>query len=154
MIIVYRNAALYATGAVDWIERSYQEALKLEPTNPVLVNGIGQVYLTKNETDKAAEYFNRAIALKKDFADPHYNLALVYKDKKEYDKAIAEMNLYIKAVPDSTEAKTELENIKKLKNNPEATTAEETSLRGQPPATTGTDATNQNNTSNNNNNQE
>ena len=153
MIIVYRNAALYATGAVDWIERSYQEALKLEPTNPVLVNGIGQVYLTKGEADKAAEYFNRAIALKKDFADPHYNLALVYKDKKEYDKAIEEMNLYLKAVPDSTEAKTELENIKKLKDNPEAATAEETSLRGQPPATTGTDATNQGNTSNNSSNE-
>ncbi len=145
MIIVYRNAALYATGAVDWIEKSYQEALKLEPTNPVLVNGLGQVYLTKNETDKAAEYFNRAIALKKDFADPHYNLALVYKDKKEYDKALAEMDIYLKAVPDSTEAKTEIENIKKLQDNPAAATEEESSLRGQPPATTGTSTTTDNN---------
>ncbi|MDD5693317.1 MAG: tetratricopeptide repeat protein [Patescibacteria group bacterium] len=148
MIIIYRNAALYATGAIDWIEKSYQEALKLEPTNPVLVNGLGQVYLTKNDTDKAAEFFNKAIALKKDFADPHYNLALVYKDKKEYDKALEEMNIYLKAVPDSADAKTEIDNIKKLQENPNLTTEENQNLRGQPPAEAPTDNQSTNNTNN------
>jgi len=134
MIIVYRNTALYASGAVDWIEKSYLEALKLEPTNPVLVNGIGQVYLTKNEPAKAEEQFNKALALKKDFADPHFNLALVYKDNKLYDKALNELNIYLVAVPDSQDAKTEIDNIKKLQANQATETSESSSLRGQPPA--------------------
>jgi putative inorganic carbon (HCO3(-)) transporter len=133
MIIIYRNTALYATGALDWIERSYNEALNLEPTNPVLVNGLGQVYLTKNDLAKAEETFNKALALKKDFADPHYNLSLIYKDKKDYNKAIKEMEAFLVYVPDSQEAKTEMESIKKLKNNEEITAKKE-NLRGQPPA--------------------
>ncbi len=149
MIIVYRNAALYATGAVDWIEKSYLEALKLEPTNPVLVNGLGQVYLTKNEVDKAAEYFNRALSLKSDYADPHYNLGLVYADKKEYDKSISEFETYLRFVPDSTEAKTQIETVKKLQANPNATTTSDDGLKGQPPATTGTSTSSQSSTTNN-----
>lgn len=141
MIIIYRNAALYASGAIDWIEKSYNEALKLEPTNPVLVNGLGQVYLTKNDTAKAEGQFNKALSLKKDFADPHFNIALIYKDKKDYAKAITEMETYLKAVPDSTDAKTELDNIKKLQANQETTTSESSSLRGQPT----TDTTNSSN---------
>lgn len=141
MIIIYRNAALYAAVAIDWIEKSYNEALKLEPTNPVLVNGLGQVYLTKNDTAKAEGQFNKALSLKKDFADPHFNIALIYKDKKDYAKAITEMETYLKAVPDSTDAKTELDNIKKLQANQETTTSESSSLRGQPT----TDTTNSSN---------
>jgi putative inorganic carbon (HCO3(-)) transporter len=143
MIIIYRNAALYATGAIDWIEKSYQEALKLEPTNPVLVNGLGQVYLTKNELDKAEEHFNKALSLKTEFADPYFNLGVVYKEKKEYAKAIASFEKYLSYVPDSEDAKKEIENVKKLQAGGRVTTEDE-ALKGQPPVDTDTTTENTN----------
>jgi putative inorganic carbon (HCO3(-)) transporter len=140
LIIVYRNAALYATGAIDWIEKSYAEALKLEPSNPVLVNGIGQVYLTKNDVVKASEQFAKALSLKTEFADPYFNIGLVYKEKKDYAKAIESLQKYLTYVPDSTEAKTEIENIKKLQaGGKPATTGND--LKGQPPTETTTSTT-------------
>jgi len=135
MALIYRNAALYATGALDWIETSYNEALKLEPSNPIIVNGLGQVYLTKPDVDKAKEYFERAIKMKADLPDPHFNLAIVYTEKKEYDKALSEIDLYSKYMGGETEdAKKAKEEINKLKNAKVKPTPSTDKLKGKPPA--------------------
>lgn len=134
LAMIYRNAALYADGALDWIHAAYIEAIKLEPSNPMLVNGLGQVYLTAKELDRAKEQFDRALVLMNDYPDPHFNLAIVYEGKDDFTNAKKEMEKYLTYYPDSADAKKELEVINKAiaeKSKPATSTSK---LRGQPPA--------------------
>lgn len=135
MAVIYRNASLYATGAIDWIKATYSEAINLEPTNPILVNGLGQAYLTNKETDRAKELFSEAIALKDNFADPYFNLALAHKDAKEYDAAIAQFNKFLELVPDNEDAIKQIQEVEDIKSGKIVLDENDGSLQGRPPAT-------------------
>ncbi|TET55065.1 MAG: tetratricopeptide repeat protein [Actinobacteria bacterium] len=114
MALTYRNVALYASDAQPWIEKSYTKAAELEPTNPHPHNGLGQVYLTSKDYDKAITMFEKAIELKDDFADPYFNLGLVYVQKQEYAKARRSFNKVLKLKPNDKETKKALKDLEKL----------------------------------------
>lgn len=111
--IIYRNAALYVSGALPLIESSYLNAINLEPVNPLLYNGLGQVYLTQKKYEEAVKVFKLSVDLKDDLADSYFNLGLAYKGLKQYSKAIAQFNKVIKLQPNNEEAKKQKKNIRK-----------------------------------------
>lgn len=51
----------------------YLEAAELDPENPAVWYGIGVSWMNEEKWEKAIGYFDKAIALKSDFADAYYN---------------------------------------------------------------------------------
>jgi tetratricopeptide (TPR) repeat protein len=90
---VYRNVVNLIGGAEDWAIRSYEEAAKLEPTNPYLYTELGRVYLAKNERDKAQEQFQKALDLKSDYAPAHFQMATISVLEGKTAEAIEKMEL-------------------------------------------------------------
>jgi tetratricopeptide (TPR) repeat protein len=98
----YQSLAGMALGAEDWAIRSYEEALKLEPSNPYYFTQKGimllrKAILSQNEEEKN-KYFNqaedvlkKAIELKSDYAPAHFQLAMVYYNRGNLDNAISKM---------------------------------------------------------------
>lgn len=88
---VYRSLIGTVGGVDEWALKSYEEAEKLEPTNPFLPTELGRVYLVRAdllaqqqgkekemELDiaKAREQFEKAISLKSDYAPAHFQIAM------------------------------------------------------------------------------
>jgi tetratricopeptide (TPR) repeat protein len=113
---VYSNVMLVAQDAGDKAVAAYEMAISLEPTNPVLHLQLGKVYLTagesyrtaiKNTNDqeqakqlqaeldqvlvKTVEYFEKSIALKSDFSEGYFNLAVALDRQGKLKDAIAKM---------------------------------------------------------------
>ncbi len=133
MAVIYRNAGLYAANALPWIELCYSNAAELEPTNPYLFNGLGQVYLTSEDYDRAISMFEKAIQLKDDLADPQFNLGLVYRAKKDYSKSKKYFDKVLALQPENEDAKKQLEEIDKLEKGIAIEAEEEEFLEGRPP---------------------
>jgi tetratricopeptide (TPR) repeat protein len=115
LAFIYQNISPFTDGALDEALKSYQEAAKREPSNPVYPTQIGRIYLAKSDdaraksaskdateaatakndvTDflgKAEDQFTAAIALKGDYAPAHYNLALTYDRQSRVKDAITKM---------------------------------------------------------------
>ena len=88
---VYSQMVNVLEGSDEWAIKSYEEALKLEPTNPYIYTELGKVYLAKKETEKAREQFQKALSLKSDYAPARFQIALIYIGENKIGEAIAEM---------------------------------------------------------------
>ncbi len=104
---IYENASLYIKGLVVLMEKNYQEALALDPQNPLLRVKLGQIKLkqvnlseklspeeeenNKKNIEEAKKMFSEAISLKKNFSAGYYNLALAEKMAENIDGAIENM---------------------------------------------------------------
>lgn len=114
---IYAAIMPFAQGADSFAIQSYTQAAALDPVNPNLRISMGGIYYALGRYDEAIEAFKLAVLAKPDLANAHYNLAIAYREKKEFDKAIVEMNSVLSLVsPDSSDytlAKTELENLEK-----------------------------------------
>ena len=73
----------------------FRAALAKNPNSPPIYNKMGIVELQTFHLKEAKKNFERAIKLKRDFADAHNNLAVVYYEQKKYGKAI---KLYTEAI--------------------------------------------------------
>jgi len=111
----YRSIMAYAQGADQYAIDSYSQAIALDPLSPNLRVELGGVYFATGNYDQAIEVFKLAVLTKPNLANSRYNLAIAYREKKDYDKAIAEMEnvlaLLDKDSKDYELAKKELENL-------------------------------------------
>jgi len=101
---IYQNLIGVISGTKDWAVDSYEEALKLEPTNPYFPTQSGisllkeNTFLSEEDTErrrenlsKAEEQFKKAIELKSDYAPAHFQLAIVYQAQGKQLEAISEL---------------------------------------------------------------
>ncbi len=95
---IYRSIMPFAQGADQFTVQTYTQAIALDPINPNLRIALGGVYYSLGNFDAAIEAFKLAVLAKPDLANAHYNLAVAYREKKDYDNAIAEMNNVISLV--------------------------------------------------------
>ena len=113
---VYESIAKVAQNADQWTIAAYQQAIQLDPSNPVLRLRLGSVYLSLNRLDEAAGQFLLAAQLKPDYANAHYNLAYVYRQEQKYLQAAAELtvtkNLVKAGSDDEQKVITELSEVK------------------------------------------
>ena len=92
--------------------------MALDPTNPNLRIALGGVYYALGRYDDAIDAFKLAVLAKPDLANAHYNLAIAYREKKNYDQAIAEMNTVLGLVQkDSADYKLAQSTLEDLKKN-------------------------------------
>ncbi|MFH1582258.1 MAG: tetratricopeptide repeat protein [bacterium] len=101
--MIYRDIQGLAQGASDWGIKSFQEAISLEPTNPVLRTELGKLYLSSDKREEAIDEFNTAKQLKPNYVDSSIQLALLYESENNLNQAIIEMENTESVVPLSTE---------------------------------------------------
>lgn len=112
---IYQAISSFTRGADEAAIMNYEEALKREPNNPSIMNEVGKLYVlrsdayrtllqspdeaarkdaeanVKTELDKAADWFNKAITAKPDYAEAHYNLGLVYERQGRINEAVTKL---------------------------------------------------------------
>jgi len=86
--IIYRDFSHDASGNEEPAIASFLEAMKLDPSNPVTPSEIAKLYLTIQDTDKAIEFFNKSLALKKDYQDARLGLAKAMILNRNFVQAI------------------------------------------------------------------
>lgn len=85
----YQQLIGVAQNADNWTIASYQQALILDPTNPMLFVDFGLVFVQLKKYPDAITQFKRSIALKPDYANAYYNLGNAYKLSGDINAAIA-----------------------------------------------------------------
>lgn len=90
--MVYQNLEQYIDDNNNFAVEAFQEASKLEPTNPVIFTEIGKAYMNKGELDKAAIEFSRALKLKPAYYEAAYNLALLFEKENKLNQALDLLN--------------------------------------------------------------
>ena len=109
---VYRQVRNLISGADEWAIKSYEEAAKLEPTNPYIYTELGQVYFTIGDTEQAKEQFQRALGLNEDYSNARYFLGLIYDKEGKKSQAIEEFEKIARLNPDNAEVKKILANLR------------------------------------------
>ncbi|RJP80133.1 MAG: tetratricopeptide repeat protein [Desulfobacteraceae bacterium] len=93
-----------ATQQLNQINRTIQtikSKFELEPKNHTLHYQLGQQYYRKGDAEAAVLEYRKAIELKTDYADAIYNLAILFAEHKEYNKAISLFNALTALTPDN-----------------------------------------------------
>lgn len=97
--IIYREIKGLAAGALEWGVKSFERAISLEPTNPVLYTELGKLYLSNNQSDKAKENFVKALEKKSDYSDALIQQALILEKEDILDEAISRLESLITTNP-------------------------------------------------------
>ena len=58
-------------------EKGYRRAIELAPKDGRAYVGMGTIYATQNEAEKAIAQFEKAVEVKPKYAEAHFNLALI-----------------------------------------------------------------------------
>jgi len=114
---LYQSLMTFAKDADQFTIASYQQAVALDPVNPLLRVAFGGVYYSLKQFDNAVRTFELAVAAKPDLANAHYNLAVALREKGEIARAYQEMQATVallkSGTPDYDKAKAEAEELQK-----------------------------------------
>lgn len=120
---IYGAISRVAQGADQWTVASYQQAIVLDPTNPILRLNLGGAYVGIQNFEAARQQYLAATNLKPDYANAHYNLAFVYRQERQYLAAAVELKatkaLVQPGSDDDQRVTTELAEVTKLLTPPE-----------------------------------
>lgn len=112
---IYSSISSFAKDANNFAKEAYNQAIFLDPINPLLRIRLGGIYYAEGKFEEAVKIFELAVLAKPDFANSHFNLAMAYKGNKQIDKAKEQMDIVLKLVdpnsPDYETAKKESDNI-------------------------------------------
>ena len=86
--IVYRSLINVGQNADQFALASMNQAIALDPYNPNLYIVAGGIYYQLGLWDQAANQFQVAINLKRDFANAYYNLGHAYESKGDLQNAL------------------------------------------------------------------
>lgn len=109
---VYQNLIGLVPDSAQWAINSYEEAVKLEPTNPYYLTQQGMVYMIKaatvskdDATQKNQDYaeakkkFDKAVELKSDYAAARFQIAMLYQAQGKTAQEAAALEEAIKNSP-------------------------------------------------------
>ncbi len=97
---VYRDARGLVGGTLSFALEAYAKAVELEPSNPFFYRELcrlrliteGEEKKTEEEWNETVGYCQKAVDLKANYLDAHIQLALVYEQKGDLEKALEQMN--------------------------------------------------------------
>lgn len=114
---LYRNLVNFAEGADQWALASYQQAINLDPLNPLLRVELGGLFYSQQKWAEATTAFSQAASLKQDWANAHYNLANALREAGDLPNAKQEYEITQTLVKvdsdDYVKVSQELEEVKK-----------------------------------------
>ena len=90
---IYRDSRGLVGGTIPFALEAFAKASELEPNNPFLYRERCRLGLTEEEKnwDETVSYCQKAVELKETYLDAHVQLALVYEEKGDIEKAIKQM---------------------------------------------------------------
>lgn len=87
----------------------FKKAISLQPPNfPFSYNNAGYVYLQQDKIDLAIEYFNKCLSIEDKFFAANLNLALVYYENGEKERAKFYLDRAVELAPSLQEAKDDI----------------------------------------------
>jgi len=91
--MVYRDSRGLVGGTLPFALEAFAKALELEPTSPLYYRELCRLSLISEEKDwdKTVGHCQKAIELKQNYLDAHIQLALVYEQKGDLEKALIQM---------------------------------------------------------------
>jgi len=90
---IYRDSAGLVGETIPFALEAFAKANELEPNNPFLYRERCRLGLTSEEKnwDETVSYCQKAVELKENYLDAHIQLALVYEEKGDLEKAVEQM---------------------------------------------------------------
>jgi tetratricopeptide (TPR) repeat protein len=82
----------------------YEEAVKLNPYDPVVLNNSGSVYFDMQNYNEALKRYQQAVKYKPDYADAFMNIGSCYGVGGQYDLAITNLERAVQINPNLTQA--------------------------------------------------
>jgi Flp pilus assembly protein TadD len=106
-LVMEAREALKA-GRISEAQKALAEAALLTPANPTVyyLDGLAEEKL--GNAEQAEALYNKAIALKADYAEAHLRLGILHARAKENDAALEELRIAVAADSDSAEAHYDL----------------------------------------------
>ena len=71
----------------------FKKALELDPNNPAYYFQMGQILLSQKKTDEGFKSIKKATEIKPNWADAHYQLAILYSQKNDLKSATKELEI-------------------------------------------------------------
>ena len=99
---------LYSNGQIQEALENIEALSKDFPNSPLLLNISGVCYAGLSLMDDAVKSYEKAVAIKPDYADAHYNLGNILRDLGELDGAIKSYTKTIEIMPEYNEAQYNL----------------------------------------------
>lgn len=106
--------------AVPYLER----ATAIEPDNPSLWANLAAAYLgklitsTRAKQDRALEAYRRALELDAAYPNAHYNMGLIYVDRKDWDAAHEAFTRALETNPHDEDARRMRARVEQLRDRP------------------------------------
>jgi Tfp pilus assembly protein PilF len=94
----------------------FKKSIEMAPQDENLPYNVAEIYFSNQQIDEAVRYYEMAIQIKPDWADPYLRLAYAYLNKGDMAKAAENLEKFIKLEPNTertVQAKNILETIKK-----------------------------------------
>jgi lipoprotein NlpI len=94
-----RGKAYLDKGDNDRAIADFNQAISIDPKNPVPFNNRGVAYRKKGDNDRAIADYNQAISLNPKDHDAYYNRGIAYRNKGDHDHAMSDYNKAISLNP-------------------------------------------------------
>jgi serine/threonine protein kinase/tetratricopeptide (TPR) repeat protein len=98
---LWYSIILSRQGRQEEREKELFKAYELSPVSPSVLFRLGEYYDFIGNIDKAIETFNQVIRIEPSFPWSYNELATIYRDKKQYDKALEMIDKYAEFTPPS-----------------------------------------------------
>ncbi len=108
---ISRSKINFARNNFDEGINELNKALKIQPELPLIWDELEKAYMTKGLYQKAKETAENAIRLNPDQRTGYLWLSFVYRDLKDYDKAINILRQYLSKNPDDAFVQKSLDSI-------------------------------------------
>lgn len=95
----YRQIVGIVPGSADWSFQAYQQAVVLDPVNPISKLEMGGLLFAANRFDEADRVFEQVVTVKPDFANGWYNWAYSAKKTGRLADAVARLSQALSLVP-------------------------------------------------------
>ncbi|MDH7601032.1 MAG: tetratricopeptide repeat protein [Armatimonadota bacterium] len=89
----------------------FTQALKVDPTNALAYNNLGNALVDLGEFSRAIDCYHKALRYRPEYADARYNLAEAYRQSGAIDKAITEYKRVIAMYPRYIKARNNLGSV-------------------------------------------
>ena len=109
--VVLQARALASFGEVCLRQEKFKEAqeffsqsIALNPKDEVLAYNVAEIFFGRNQTDEAIKNYQLAIQIKPEWSEPYLKLGYAYLNKGDMAKAIENLQKFLKADPESSQA--------------------------------------------------
>lgn len=87
-VLYERALKKHREGRLKEAETLYQEVVKTDPRHVSALNNLGVIWMNRKMYKQAVESFSKALKVRYDYADAHYNLACLYARKNDKKQSL------------------------------------------------------------------